>query len=167
VNPEEGSVAMDAITVKYTRASMLQATACFWKRFFGLKGLAVVVASWVCLGLLWTVAAHDWLTIALLTSAVLIQVLGVGVYFAYRHRVLANLARLDDGVMEFQFDEEGLGLSSSLGTSMLKWATFERLWKFPDVWLLFISKQQYIVLPVDQLPSDALDLVDSRVAGDR
>jgi hypothetical protein len=167
MNPEEGSVVMDAITVKYTRASMLQATTCFWKRFFGLKGLAVLVALWVCVGLLWTVAPHDWLTIALLTSAVLIQVLGVGAYFGYRHRVLAYLARLDDGVVEYRFDEEGLGWSSNLGASTLKWATFERLWKFPDVWLLFISKQQYIVLPVDQLPSDALDLVDSRVAGHR
>ena len=158
---------MDAITVKYTRASMLQATTCFWKRFFGLKGLAVLVALWVCVGLLWTAAPRDWLTIALVTSAVLVQILAIGVYLSHRHRVLANLARLDDGVMEFRFGEEGLGLSSSLGTSMLKWATFERLWKFPDVWLLFISKQQYIVLPVDQLPSDALDQVDSRVAGHR
>jgi len=158
---------MDAIIVKYTRASMLRATTCFWKRFFGPKGLAALVALWVCVGLLWTVAPRDWLTIALLTSAVLVQILAMGVYLNHRHRVLASLDRLDDGVMEFRFDEEGLGLSSNLGTSMLKWATFERLWKFPDMWLLFISKQQYIVLPVDQLPSDALDLVDSRVAGRR
>lgn len=156
---------MGAVTVKYTRTLLLRATTCFWKRHFGLRGIAALVALWAGVAVLWLLAAHTWYTVALLTGAVLVQVVLVGVVLLCRHRTLASLARLEDGAVQFRFEEEGLGMNSSLGTSMLKWSTFERLWKFRDVWLLFISKQQYIVLPVVELPSEALELVDSKVGG--
>ncbi|UCD48935.1 MAG: YcxB family protein [Phycisphaerales bacterium] len=154
---------MDAVTVRYTRDMMLRATTCFWKRHFGLHGLAALVLLWVGIAVLWLMAARAWHTVALSTGAVIVLILLVGVYFFHRHRALARLARLEDGAVEFRFEEEGLGIASSLGTSMLKWSAFERLWKFPDLWLLFISKQQYLVLPVDELPPEALELVDARV----
>jgi hypothetical protein len=97
---------------------------------------------------------------------VFVLVLFAGVYYFHRRHVLANLARLDDGCVEFRFEDEGLTMASNLGTSMLKWSTFERVWKFPDLWLLFISKQQYLVLPVDALPAGAQERVEANVHGD-
>jgi hypothetical protein len=124
------------------------------------------VLLWAGIGVLWLVAAWDWYTVALSTGAVIVLILFIGVYLFHRHRALEHLARLEEGAVEFHFEEEGLGIASSLGTSMLKWSTFERVWKFPDLWLLFISKQQYLVLPVDALPAEALERVDAKVHSD-
>lgn len=158
---------MDAVTVRYTRETVLRATRRFWKRHFGWRGLMAFVLLGAGVALLWRLAADDWYTIALSTATGMVPLLFVTVYFVHRHRVLLSLARLADGAVEFRFEEDGLSVASSLGTSTLKWTTFDRLWKFPDLWLLFISKQQYLVLPVGEIPSEALELVEARVAQKR
>lgn len=155
---------MQKVTVTYTPALLSRAVACFWRRYLGLRGVGVFVLLWACLALLWALSGWTWYVIAFTTAASLVPVIFVGFYILHRRRVLANLARLEGGLVEFQFHEDTLEMTSSLGSSKLKWATFERLWKFPDLWLLFISKGQYIILPVPDLPPEARDRVDRKVA---
>jgi hypothetical protein len=154
---------MGTVTVTYTPALMSRAVACAWRRQIGWRGLVVFGLLLACIGLLWSLGDWTWYLIAAVTAAVLMLVIFVTAYAAHRRRVLKHLQRLEGGFVQFAFDDDGLGINNSLGNSTLKWTTFEKLWRFPDVWLLFISKGQYIILPTAELPPEALTLVERKV----
>ena len=154
---------MEAVTVTYTPALMSRAVACAWRRQMGWRGVAVFGLLIGCIVLLWAMDGWTWYLTVVVTAAVLLLMIFLGVYAANRHRVLKHLQRLEGGFVEFAFDDDGLGITNSLGSSTLKWTTFEKLWQFPDVWLLFISKGQYIILPTAELPAKALALIEENV----
>jgi hypothetical protein len=154
---------METVTVTYTPALMSRAVACAWRRQIGWRGVVVFGLLVGCIVVLWAMDGWSSYAIVTVTAAVLLLVVFLGVYAMHRHRVLKHLQRLEGGFVEFAFDDDGLGITNSLGSSTLKWTTFEKLWQFPDVWLLFISKGQYIILPTAELPPEALALVEEKV----
>ena len=70
-------------------------------------------------------------------------------------------------------DDEKIMTSSSIGDVSVPWAAVKELWKFPDFWLLFFSKSQFITLPLNsvsvpmrQFIAERVELIGGRVAGE-
>ena len=46
----------------------------------------------------------------------------------------------------------------------LPWTTFTELWRLERCWLLFLEPNNFVTLPIDGVPQDALDFIEQRVA---
>lgn len=59
----------------------------------------------------------------------------------------------------FTFSDESLTVSSDLGKSEMSWRAIEKIWKFPDVWLLFVSKSVFITLPLSDIDASTQEFI--------
>lgn len=55
---------------------------------------------------------------------------------------------------KFQFDEIGVSNCNELIQSKIHWKFFHHLWRSKKLWLLFVAKQQFFILPTSQLSPD-------------
>jgi len=147
---------MDEITVKYTKDIILHAAACFLRRTFGISGfIALIFVTVLGVGLLVS-GIRTWYTMLFVSLSVVMTAIIIFVYVIYRKRAATSLEQLDDGKVLFQITEDNITISNRLGTSSVKWEAFQQLWQFKQVWLLIVSKGQYVTLPVDQFPNEVL-----------
>lgn len=51
-------------------------------------------------------------------------------------------------------DASSFIVTSRLGAATLPWSAFEEVWQFEDVWLLMLSKSQFVTLPLDCVPEN-------------
>ena len=63
----------------------------------------------------------------------------------------------------FRFDDEGVSTRSDLGASEIKWKLVKKAWAFPEVWLLFVTNNQYITLPTKDLGSEAEQFIRQKI----
>lgn len=151
------------LSVRYTPEVVRAATRRFWRRKFGrgvvvAGGIAVAAAvAWFALGL------REWYVVAPGAPAVLFAQLGLAVYFTLRSRALASLARLDPPVATWRLTEEGLETESGRGRVRLPWSAVGRVWRFPEVWLVFVGKSRYSTLPTEALAGGAGGFLVERV----
>jgi hypothetical protein len=76
---------------------------------------------------------------------------------AYRSRIantLEVLARRGSPHFHLEFTDEGVRSQSDLSSGQAAWKTFRELYRAPDVWLLFITKSRYLILPATSLSID-------------
>jgi hypothetical protein len=63
----------------------------------------------------------------------------------------------------FQFSEASIRTTSDLGTAEIPWRTIDGLWKFPTVWLLMLTKANYVTLPAAALDAELRQLITSKL----
>ena len=96
-------------------------------------------------------------------ALVLLAVLVAIAYFVRDRRALRMVRRLSSRAARCTIADEAMTLENALATSELKWALFEKVVRGPDVWLFFVSKQQYFALPADKLSAEARAFIETRV----
>jgi hypothetical protein len=65
---------------------------------------------------------------------------------------------------EFVFRDQDVSISSELG-STLPWARFIDVWEKPEFWMMFLTRSQFITLPVADLSEEAPAFPRSRLPG--
>ena len=70
------------------------------------------------------------------------------IYFARARR---RLREMQDLRVEWSFDEDGLARKSERGEFAFAWSSVPKLWRFPDVWLIFLGDEDYSTLPRDAM----------------
>jgi hypothetical protein len=63
----------------------------------------------------------------------------------------------------FTFSEEEVGIASDLGASMVPWRTFTGVIRAPKVWLLFLSRSQFVTLPLDAINEELRAFITSKL----
>ncbi len=106
-----------------------------------------------CFGLLAS-GDLDWLTIALLAFASTTTFILLIVYVLSQRRAVVGLRRFKPPEVAFKFSDDGFTTASSIAETAIRWNAIQKLWRFPEVWLLFVTPSQYVTLPVDQIPVD-------------
>jgi hypothetical protein len=97
-------------------------------------------------------------------GAILLLLLMMFVGWALRHRAIGLvIRRLESRAARCAFGEEGVRIENDLAKSSLKWAIFQKLVRGPDVWLLFMNRQQYFVLPAERLRGEAGEFLAAKV----
>lgn len=90
---------------------------------------------------------------------------GWSVYLLLRDKIRRSrriLSRLSQPLYRYYFSEEGIRVETELGSSRSAWKSFPRLSRFPGIWLLFTNENEYCVLPVAQMSSDARQLIERK-----
>jgi hypothetical protein len=81
-----------------------------------------------------------------------------GVIWRLYHRKVRDtqeqLSRMSRPRFRYEFSDAGVALNTELSSSQLAWKGFRELYRTPDVWLLFITKARYVILPAAHLPAD-------------
>lgn len=63
----------------------------------------------------------------------------------------------------FQFNDNGISVQSELTQSEIQWPFFHHLRRTKKLWLLFISKHQFLFLPTSQLSPDLQTFIITRL----
>ncbi|MHC4504361.1 MAG: YcxB family protein [Planctomycetota bacterium] len=151
------------VTVEYTEAMIRRAVRRFWTRFLGwdyLAALFVGLAAFVALLLL---GYAGWYTVVLGTVVALAVIVGASAYFVYLKRSMGILKQMESPQAVFRFDEDGVSTQSDLGSSTMRWRAVTKIWRFPEVWLLFFSKRVYVTLPSEGLSPELLQFIAAKV----
>ena len=130
-------------------------------------GWRVPLALALLLLILWPICATDaegyvcgFFGGALAFLAVLVVI----AFLVRNRRSLAAVRRLASRSARCRLAEEGMTLENALATTVVKWPIFEKVVRTPDVWLFFLSRQQYFALPADKLGGEPGAFVERHVA---
>ena len=119
-----------------------------------LAGTIVVVAT----------DGTGFLAGAVMASIALMSLVSV---LAWQARCAATIRRwrtIGTSEAELVFDDAGFSILSSAGSVSIPWSEFAEVWFQPESWLLFSPDDQFQIVPVAGVPSDALAFLRGRLA---
>ena len=151
-------------TVKYDRALVRRALHCFMFHRLGCSGIGALLLLPVLFLASYFLAL--WNVYLSIIAVVYVIVAGV-IIFIYFLRLRTSegfFEKSKDPCVCFTFSNEGVETNSDIGSSFLKWAAFDELMEFSDVWLLVYARSGYITLPVKQLTSESQLFIEEKLA---
>jgi hypothetical protein len=142
------------ITVTYTESLVRTATRRFLVKFLGWDYLAVCLLMLICLGVLVALGQRGWFVGAAGAVLALAILVAVSVIIGYHRRATSALRKMRTPQAKWVFDDDGIAVESDVSAGRAKWRAIEKLWCFPEVWLLFVARGVYSTLPVDALSEE-------------
>lgn len=91
--------------------------------------------------------------------------IGALTYRAYRSKIantLEAVARRGSPHFHFEFTDEGVRSQSQLSSGQAAWKAFRELYRATDVWLLFMTKSRYLILPTTSLSTDIQQFITKK-----
>lgn len=80
-----------------------------------------------------------------------------GGYFTFLRRAFYRYGQMQSKLVSYRFTEEGLGAKTDLGSGEISWQMLDRVQRYPDVWLLFFGRRDYVYLPVAEMTEPLKD----------
>ncbi len=151
------------VTAEYTEALIKTATRRFLIKFLGWDYLVAWLIMLAALSLLLALGRRGWFVGALGAVLVIAALVAVTVWVVSYRRSLGTLRKMTKPIATFTFDDEGIAVSSDLSTGTLKWQAVQKLWCFPEAWLVFIAKGVYSTIPTACLTEDAMQFIVSKL----
>jgi hypothetical protein len=146
-------------TAHYTETLVKTATRRFLVKFLGWDYLAVWLVMLASLIVLLALGQSGWLIGALGAVTVIAALVAVSVWVTFHRRALGSLRKMHTPVATFIFDDDGIAVSSDMGTGTLKWQAVQKLWCFPEAWLVFAGQGVYSTLPTACLTEDTKQFI--------
>jgi uncharacterized protein YneF (UPF0154 family) len=160
---------MNTITFNYTRDDVLKAFELHFAKKFPLRSrLMLILGAAVLIGSLVQFIVPFIAYPNMKWILLLMGVFYIGFYF-YRKRIMVNLAMknptiADMGSMEFSLDK--IRFSGEKGASEQVWSNFIDLIEDENSLLLYISKQNFFILPKRCFSDEDLNLIRSSMQKD-
>lgn len=151
------------VSVHYTSNIINTALRRFFVRSIGLRGYLAFALIWGGVAFLYLFGVRSWYVTSFGTIAVMATVILPLIYFLYKKRSIDNFRRFSLNEVVFRFHDEEIEIHSSIGESHIKWQMIQKVWCFPEVWLMFLSKQQYLILPFDALKEELRDFILKKI----
>ena len=151
--------------IRYEWSRDLSRTAAhrYFSRRFRRSLIVFAIISAVCIaGLIFDprkdMAGAYWLPLIICLVLVL---LFVRVYF----KTTRTFEELPDKRITVRVEPESITWETSESVSTMKWSAIKRIWKFPDVLLIFRYKtaQVYSALPVSELGAEVSRIIEDKV----
>jgi hypothetical protein len=151
------------ITAEFTPATVKTVARRSIVRLLGVGYFVALLAMALALTYLVANRVNEWTTGAI--AAVLL--LGIAIpstlWWKTRSSGLSRLRRMSTPSVKFIFDEKGITADSELGAATVGWKSIEKVWEFPEAWLLFVGRQQYVTVPLPALTEELKDIIKSEV----
>jgi hypothetical protein len=151
------------ITAEFTPATVKTVARRFILRLLGLGYFVALLAMAVAFAYLVVHRVNEWTTGA--CAAILL--FGIftpsTIWWVTRSAGLSRLRRMSTPSVKFVFDEKGITADSELGTATVGWKSIEKIWEFPEAWLLFVGKQQYVTVPLPALTEELKQMIKAEV----
>ena len=140
-------------TIQFTEGHIKYACRKFFVRYVGI-GFPI---AWSLMVVVFAqrVASHkaDILAGVCVTVAVMSALFFLSIYVKRLAYSLTQFRKFGNKV-SYELSEDFFRARSEMGSSELKWETFQGIWIFPKVWLLMYDKAGYLTLPVDQISQE-------------
>lgn len=158
---------MTNLNLHYSEALVRRAIRSYWVRHVGLFFPAVALALTVYVGYRFATGDRSWVVGVMATTVVLSFVMMAATYLVHLRRSLERLRRMGAPEATLELGEERFRITSGSGSSEIEWSLVRQVWRFQDVWILFFSAAEFMLLPTAQLPADAREfiLTKARSAG--
>jgi Na+/melibiose symporter-like transporter len=135
-------------SLRYTETVVREAALASWRRAFGIRFVVALLA--VAAILIYLVVRGDRSWFVGLTGAVVVlgSVFAAFFYVASRRSPLRTLRRMRSPEASFQADAQSFSISSELGSFTLPWTAVQRLWRYPEFWIIVLSKTSQVTIPL-------------------
>lgn len=152
-------------TVTYTEGLLKRAVHTFmWRRVgpdwklwlaFSLVAVALITLLWL--------GDRSWWVGFFGADLLIILVLLTAVWRAHWVNTLGKFRRMGEPKAAFTFSDTGMTVASDMGSSTVPWSMVEEVWELPDCWMIFLSPNQFLTLPTQDVPDEALRFARSRL----
>ncbi len=151
-------------TLRYTEQLVAQAVRLYWRRTIDVRLLAVDAAMVAFLA--WRLLEGDrsWVVGVVAAAVLLGLAMPVAVYVVHYRNSMGKLREMSRPLAELVVDDDAITLTADNGSGSMKWGLVKEVWRFESVWLLLLSKAQFITLPVADVPESMRAFILDRVA---
>ncbi len=153
---------MKSYTFHFSEALVGQAVWAFWRRVTGWRFLvAVALLMSSAIGML-VLGDRSWVVGLDAAALGLAVAFAVALYVIHYRGSITRFRRMKIPEATFEVGDERFRVTSDVGSSELVWSAVTEIWQFRDFWLLFVSRAQFITLPLADLDSEGRELILSR-----
>lgn len=142
-----------------TRGLVTTATRRFWLQFIGWGGFLRWAAVSVVLVILSIIGRQAWSYAAVALVVVFVPLVWVGGYFTFLRRAFSRYGRMQSKSVSYRFTEASFGAKTDLGSGEVPWRMLDKVQRYPDVWLLFFGRRDYVYLPTAELTEPVKDYI--------
>lgn len=153
--------------VTYDRPLVRRALNRFMVNRMGWTLIVAIPGTFLFLAVLFLMKIWSfWLSLGL-AALVIVVVVITYIYFLRLRTSEGFFDKVQDPTVTFTFGPDGVRTDSQLGSSELKWAAFDELLKFPDVWLLIYTRSAYITLPTNALTLECQAFIEEKLTSSK
>jgi hypothetical protein len=152
-----------SVTLRYSEQLVRAAVKAFWFRSTGWSYFVALAVVMGALLYLLVVGSRSWVVGALGMLVALGAVMAVVLYIVQYRGALLRLRRMRTPEAVLHAGQDCFKIVSDIGASELSWRAVREIWRCPDFWLLFISRAQFITLPIAALDSETQQFILERV----
>ncbi len=138
------------------------ARARWWKSIGPSYPLALFVGT-IFVGYAISTGDHSWY-VGMLGGLI---VLGIAVmiasYVVMLRRSLAALRRMGRPESTLEVSDDRFRIKTDTIATELVWSLIQKIWCFDSYWLVFYSRSESMILPVEDLPEDIKDFFKEKV----
>lgn len=151
-------------TINYNERILHGAVNTFFKRrLVQGMGWSGLLAFGLCAGILiYLVLRGDrsWLA-GVIGAVLLLFVTGFfALWLVHHHNMRAKLKAIPSRQARVSLDDRIITFSAESGVTTLPWTGFTEVWKLPDCWLLFLAENNFVTVPLKDVPQEALDFIE-------
>ena len=151
------------ITAEFTPTTVKTVARRFVLRLLGTGYFVAVVVIAIALLYLAMRRENYWPTGAIGAVFVFSILFPVVLWWKTERSGLSRLRRMSSPTVKFLFDDKGITVDSELGEATVGWISIEKIWEFPEAWLLFVGKQQYVTVPIAPLSEELKRYIKEKV----
>jgi len=155
--------AMEPLRLHYSEALVRRAVRAYWWAETGWSFVVplALLAAWFA-SLVWR-GDRSWWVGALGSLLAFCVLISATVYVTHYRGSLRRFRRMRVPEATLELGPERVCLASDVGTGEMEWRAFTSVRRFPDFWLLYLSRAEFITLPTADLPDDARAFILGKV----
>jgi len=138
---------MHTVTLHYTEPLIRRAVRASWWRNTGWMFFLILFLLAGAVGVGLYAGERSWWIGLMGTVLGIVSLLAATVYLIHMRGSLARFRRMENPVAVLDLDEERFRISSDVGTSEMTWNVITEIWCYPEFWLVFFSRAQFVTLP--------------------
>jgi hypothetical protein len=90
-------------------------------------------------------------------------ILALTIYIVHYRSAMKRFRQMRKPEGTFEPGQDMFRMTSDVGSTELSWKTVTEVWRFPDFWLLFFSRSQFVTLPTAALSGEACEFILDRI----
>ncbi|MCB2018127.1 MAG: YcxB family protein [Hydrogenophaga sp.] len=141
-------------TLNFTPALVRRAVWAYWTRSVGITWPLMLVLLTAYIVHLVREGNTHWTVGVFGTLVAMGYVYLAAIYWAHLRQGMDRLSAMGTPQGTLAMDEAGIALTSGAGQSRLPWHTVQEVWRYPDFWIVLLSRSSYFTLPLVDLPED-------------
>ncbi|OIS94269.1 hypothetical protein BLA27_07100 [Brucella cytisi] len=125
---------------------------------WAIETILIALVVWM----LWQ-GDRGWTVGALGVFTLFLPVLILTIWIAHYRSAVGKFRSMSKPEADVTFFDDGIQVETELGSSKIPWVMFIEIWERSNYWMLIISQNQYLTLPLETMSSADRYLVKSKV----